>query len=509
MSQGGLEAAASAEVQALASRGLEVVEGGRAAARTRALPLVTPSTRPLLSAGVLALSDLMALMVAVGVAIVVRQLLSRDAAIVASLWLLPVVVACLLVYGTAGLYRVWGISPADELRRATIGTSIVFAAFACQSFFLRTTEAYSRQVLLTAWVVALVLVPTLRGVFRSRFAAREWWGHSAVVLGAGKVAQRVVQVLRRHPTIGLKVVALLDDDPRTHGKLANGVPVVGQLALAPRLARELAISHVVVATPEGSGKQLGGTVERHTAAFPHVVVIPESFAFSNLWAEARDLGGVFGLETRRKLQARVALAAKRLVDIAVGGLALLAALPVMLLIAAAIRIESRGPLFYGGLRWGQGGKQFRMWKFRSMVVDADEALARYLRDNPELRAEWEETQKLRDDPRVTRVGKLLRKTSLDELPQLWNILSGDMSLVGPRPVPKDEAAVYKQVGEFNVYSMVKPGLTGMWQVCGRNDASYEERVQLNTYYVRNWSMWLDLHIMARTIPVVLTRKGAC
>jgi Undecaprenyl-phosphate galactose phosphotransferase WbaP len=509
MSNGGLEAATSADVQALAPRRLEAVDGGRKSARSHALPLVTPSTRPWLSAGVLAASDLLALLASVGVAMVVRQMLSHDSALGACLWLCPLVVACMLVYGTAGLYRVWGVTPAEELRRATLGTTIVFVAFACQSFLFRTSETYSRQVLLTAWAMALVLVPLLRGVFRGRLASRGWWGHSTLVLGAGPVAQRVVNTLKRNPTIGLKVVALLDDDFRTHGTRANGVPVVGDLALAPQLVERFSIQHAVVAMPDEERARLGDAVERHASGCTHVIVIPELFAFSNLWAEARDLGGVFALETRRKLQAKLALATKRLVDVMLGVLALLVALPVMLVIALAIKIDSRGPLFHGGVRWGQGGKLFRMWKFRSMVANAEDELARYFEENPGLREEFERTQKLRSDPRVTTLGRFLRKTSLDELPQLWNILTGDMSLVGPRPVPRDEVARYRQVGEFSLYTMVKPGLTGMWQVCGRNNVSYEERVQLNAYYVRNWSMWLDLHIMARTVPVVLTRKGAC
>lgn len=141
-----------------------------------------------------------------------------------------------------------------------------------------------------------------------------------------------------------------------------------------------------------------------------------------------------------------------------------------------------------------------------MVKDADEVLKEYLEKHPELREEWERDQKLRSDPRVTRIGRILRQTSLDELPQLWNVLRGEMSLVGPRPIVQDEVIKYGE--KFALYIKVKPGMTGLWQVSGRNDTTYQERVNLDTYYIRNWSLWLDLYILARTAWVVLTRKGA-
>ena len=169
-------------------------------------------------------------------------------------------------------------------------------------------------------------------------------------------------------------------------------------------------------------------------------------------------------------------------------------------------MDSTGGVFYGHKRIGKGGREFTAWKFRTMVVDADLKLKEYLERNPESLAEWDATHKLKDDPRITWLGRILRRFSLDEFPQLWNVIKGEMSLVGPRPIVADE--IHHYGNRFDPYTWVKPGMTGLWQVSGRNDTTYEERVSLDEYYVRNWSMWLDVYILARTVAIVLRRKGA-
>jgi Undecaprenyl-phosphate galactose phosphotransferase WbaP len=184
----------------------------------------------------------------------------------------------------------------------------------------------------------------------------------------------------------------------------------------------------------------------------------------------------------------------------------LIALPFGLLIAAAIRLESRGPALFAHTRIGKRSRRFRLWKFRSMVSNADEVLQTYLDQHPGYALEWRLAHKLRNDPRVTRVGRFLRKTSLDELPQLWNVLRGEMSLVGPRPIVEEEIAKYGP--SVALYSQVLPGLTGLWQVSGRNDTTYRERVELDGRYIRAWTAALDLHVLMKTVRVVLRGHGA-
>jgi Undecaprenyl-phosphate galactose phosphotransferase WbaP len=182
------------------------------------------------------------------------------------------------------------------------------------------------------------------------------------------------------------------------------------------------------------------------------------------------------------------------------------AVPLGLLIALAIVLDSRGPVFFTHMRVGKGGRLFPLRKFRSMVKNADQCLEQHLRDDPELAREWSLSHKLRRDPRVTRVGRWLRKTSMDELPQLWNVLRGEMSLVGPRPIVSAEAAKYGSA--FDLYKQVSPGLTGLWQVSGRTHARYRRRVALDCHYIRNWTLFLDLKILLKTVAVVVRGHGA-
>ena len=197
---------------------------------------------------------------------------------------------------------------------------------------------------------------------------------------------------------------------------------------------------------------------------------------------------------------------KRLFDIAVALLLAIPAIPLAAGIALAIVLETRGPVFFVHTRLGKNCRPFRLWKFRSMRADAGAILDRCLAQHPELRAEWRQTHKLKNDPRVTRVGRWLRRSSLDELPQLWNVLRGAMSMIGPRPIVAEEVPKYGSA--VHLYERVQPGLTGLWQVSGRTDLSYRRRIDLDTEYIRHWTFALDLKILCQTVRVVLRGHGA-
>ena len=171
-----------------------------------------------------------------------------------------------------------------------------------------------------------------------------------------------------------------------------------------------------------------------------------------------------------------------------------------------MKLSSRGPVLYANDRIGRDGKRFKMWKFRSMFINSAAVLDEHLDANPDLREQWETNLKLKYDPRITRIGRFIRKTSLDELPQLWNVIKGEMSLVGPRPILLEEQSRYGEY--FRIYTSVSPGITGLWQVSGRSNTSYEERLQLVAYYVHNWSLWLDIYLLLRTVRIVLFGRGA-
>jgi Undecaprenyl-phosphate galactose phosphotransferase WbaP len=288
--------------------------------------------------------------------------------------------------------------------------------------------------------------------------------------------------------------------------LLHGVPVIGGMALAPKLARKRHIPYAIVAMPGVARHRLLYVIEQYGSGFAHLLIIPDLFEFASLWVSAKDMGGVLGLEVRQRLLLPGPRFAKFLIDLIATLLGGFILLPMIVIIALLIKLDSPGPIFYGQTRLGQRGEEFKAWKFRTMVQNADRVLKDYLEAHPEMNEAWQRDQKLRYDPRVTRVGRFLRRTSLDELPQLWNILRGEMSLVGPRPIVEEEIPRYKD--KFSLYTKVVPGLTGLWQVSGRNNITYEERVSLDAYYVRNWSVWLDVYILARTIWVVVTGEGA-
>jgi Undecaprenyl-phosphate galactose phosphotransferase WbaP len=284
------------------------------------------------------------------------------------------------------------------------------------------------------------------------------------------------------------------------------VPVLGGIAAAEEFAKREGITRAIVAMPDSAPGEILSLLDTYGKTFSRVFMVPGLSGLSSIGVEIRDVSRMLALELRKSLLMAGPRAAKRCLDLILSFAALVCLAPVFLIVAALIRIESRGPALYRQSRIGVRREQFYVWKFRSMAVGADQVLQDYLAANPAMRAEWERDQKLRNDPRITRIGRFLRKTSLDELPQLINVLRGEMSLVGPRPIVAGEIEKYGE--SFALYTQVIPGLTGLWQVSGRNLTTYGERVELDNYYVRNWSPWLDIYLLARTVKVVVTGYGA-
>jgi Undecaprenyl-phosphate galactose phosphotransferase WbaP len=318
----------------------------------------------------------------------------------------------------------------------------------------------------------------------------------------------VVNLLKAQPALGLKVVMVLDDDPATRSAAGtDDPPAFGTLALAPLVADQYGLTYAIVAMPGVAPGRLHEILRRYAHCFRHFLVIPNIADLGMLWVSTRDLGGVLGIEMSQNLLHTAPRVAKRMMDIILTPIMAVALAPVIAAVAALVRLTSRGPVFYSQPRIGKDRRVFRAWKFRTMVRDADRLLNEYLELCPAGRLEWRAKRKLRDDPRLTPVGHFLRQWSLDELPQLWNVLRGQMSLAGPRPIAADELSRYGEGMEL--YAKAPPGMTGLWQVSGRNDTTYDERVRLDEYYVRNWSVWMDVWILGRTLRCVITRRGAC
>lgn len=294
---------------------------------------------------------------------------------------------------------------------------------------------------------------------------------------------------------------------RARGMFAEveGVPVIGDLSLAPILSQRLKIRYAILAMPGLDSTKLLRLSERVGSFFTHMLIIPDLFGFGSLGVPARDLGGVLGLEVQQRLLLPWSRLAKRTLDVSACLLGGLCILPLLVLLCLLIKIDSRGPILYWQPRLGREGKQFMAAKFRSMYGDGEARLRAILESDPKLAAEYEEFHKLARDPRVTRIGRFLRKYSLDELPQLLSVVRGDMSLVGPRPYLERE--VKDMEGQEVVILRATPGMTGMWQVSDRNTTGFAERLKMDVAYVRNWSPWLDIYILARTIEVVLRGTG--
>jgi len=466
-------------------------------------PAWVPS-RPLYTVACLVATDAVALLLSVAISLFCKFVVNGGLELGSYLRLWPFLFAFLLVYSSLGLYSGVALSPPDELRRAMISSALVFLGLAAVTVSLRGATRYFTWTLYLAIVLSVVFLPILRALVRLLFAEKAWWGYPAVVFGAGDVGQSVVRTLTDDPGIGLKPIAVVD--PHTARANVEGVPVADPYDLAAELARSNRFTYAIIAANGQRGARIVDSFEAQGFSFSHIIYIADIMEYSSLWVVPRSVGSMLGLEVCHQFLLKETLVAKRALDLLltiVGGLIFL---PVIALLYIAIRLDSAGPAFYGQRRVGRGGKEFKAWKFRSMIPNADHLLETYFEQHPELRAEWERDHKLRNDPRVTRVGRFLRKTSLDELPQIWNVLKGEMSLVGPRPIVRAE--VDKYGSGFDLYTKVKSGLTGLWQVSGRNDTSYEERVRLDSFYVRNWSVWFDLCILFRTIGAVLLRKGA-
>ncbi len=419
---------------------------------------------------------------------------------------LPLLLFFPLAYGIVGLYPGVGLSPVDELRWLTLMTTLVYTVLGSGIFLVREGETYSRLVFLLAWGGSLLAVPISRGILRHLASRRAWWGQPVLILGAGKTGELLVNTLHRHPGLGLKPVAFLDDDPRKHQQVLATIPVLGGLERAPELAAVHHLAYAIVAMPGVAPPQLIKLLERCGHCFEHLLVVPDLFGLASLWVAPKDLAGVLALEVRQQLLLPIPRLTKAWVDFSLALVIGLVSLPILLVISLLIFLDSPGPIFYTQARIGRHGKPFRAIKFRSMLPQADKILAAYLAQFPEYQQEWEQDHKLKADPRLTRVGWWLRRTSLDELPQLINVLRGEMSLVGPRPIVTAEIPKYED--KYSLYTRVKPGITGLWQVSGRNNISYLERVNLDAYYVRNWSVWLDFYILLRTVWVVLVAEGA-
>lgn len=405
-----------------------------------------------------------------------------------------------IIFYISNLYPGILIAPEEEIKRFSLCTFCSFMGAAICMTTIKATRDFIpiALALAAAWPVATILLPVGREIGRRMFSRRKWWGVPAVIYSKGTRANVIVDRLLSRPNLGYKPVLIITDSP-LHQETYNGVPVRERTPEVLETIRNLNIKVAILCGYDSN-------VEKIQTYYRYIIRVPHNQLNTNMSLHMKNFGGILGFSLTNYLTKRSSLLLKRCLDIFLCLIAAPIVLPVSLVIAVAIKITSPGPIFYGHKRIGKNHTQLKCWKFRSMCIDADKKLKEILATDPVRAAEWEKDRKFTDDPRVTKLGKFLRKTSLDELPQLWNIFIGQMSFVGPRPVTEPELSKYGQFADYVL--SVKPGLSGMWQISGRSDTGYEERITLDTYYIQNWSMWLDIWIIIKTIWVVINGKGA-
>lgn len=434
-----------------------------------------------------------------------RQTLAEFADVIVA-GVVPSLVLWILLRSLLGLYPGYGMDQAQELRLQTYSSVLTLVVVSGILFTMDMGGLFFH--LLPLGVFGLVLaVPVVRSGIKWLLRHANLWGKPVVVLGESEAAARLVRTMVRDREQGFRPVAVFSE-PEDSGKemVPEEVPYLGSMENAPMFAHASGINTAILAVRGLRQVHTDELADWASTRFERVIVVPSLAGLTTSAIAARDLSGVLGVEVKHNLLDPRARRVKKAIDlfgVLIGG-ALIS--PILLAFVILIKLDSPGPAFFGHVRVGTGGQHFRCWKFRTMRQDAEKALAEILERDPILHQEWLSSHKLRFDPRITRMGRFLRKTSLDELPQLWNVLRGEMSLVGPRPIV--DAEIPKYVESYNLYARVTPGITGLWQVSGRSDTSYQQRIEMDTYYVRNWSVWLDLIVLFRTAITVLLQRGA-
>jgi Undecaprenyl-phosphate galactose phosphotransferase WbaP len=398
-----------------------------------------------------------------------------------------------------GLYPGYGLDSVERLRRHVFSVCATVAILAVLAVGFQIGDLLSRLMLLLTFLGLLFVAPFAQYLARRELERLKLWGRPVIVLGYANTGAESVDLLEREWGLGYRPVAvgLFDNHSISSGREYRATAYADTLAEAMDVGHRRKIDTCIFAMPYTRREQLADMVRIASDGFQHIVVIPNLRGVTNSAVVARDLSGTLALEAKRL---------KRALDLfgaVVGGFVIS---PLLVTIAVLIKIDSPGPVLFGHRRLGARDEHFLCWKFRTMHIDAERMLNECLQRHPDLQAEWEQNHKLRDDPRVTRIGRFLRRTSLDELPQLWNVLRGEMSLAGPRPIVDAEVSKYGK--DYELYRRIRPGMSGFWQVGGRSEVDYKVRVAMDSYYVRNWSVWLDVIILVRTVKIVLLGLGA-
>jgi len=455
-------------------------------------------------------------------------------------------ISLLIIYTLTGLYPGFGRTAVEEMRQIFYSLLLGYGVLGLAFYLQKVAPNFSRSIFVMGWAFAFLINLTVRVVIRNRASLLSWWGVPVIIIGNSVESHDVIQRLLRSRRLGLKPVLLLDEaandstagninssgaDTFTRLSTIQGVPVINSRQQMIEIASRHKISYAVFIEPGMDSPTLRSALSVRSQGtnsiepknydetipsrldlrwlskfFPTVLVVLASSDLGSLWVRTVDLEGRLTLQASYHLLNKQAIILKRAFDLILGVSFIIVCIPLFLLIALLIKLDSRGSIIYTQERIGRNGKPIKYLKFRTMQINAEQRLDELLVKNLQAREEYETYHKLTQDPRVTRIGKVLRKFSLDELPQLFHVISGDLSLVGPRAYMFSECP---DMGDYqNLILQVQPGMTGWWQVMGRQTTTFQQRLQLDEYYLSNWSLWLDIYILLKTGWVVIKGVGA-
>ncbi len=453
----------------------------------------------------LALSDIISLCLVIMVIAWGYKQFGADYQISVYLKLWPILPFFLICNALIGLYH--GncfypgtmTTPVEELRRSFYSVTFTFILLFSYLAMIRQNTEYSRLVLIVSWAVELGVMLVCRNLVRFVLYKLSLGQIKVLVAGYGKTGQALTSFLNSDYYYGYKVEGYLDDTRKDDVSLKY----LGKLKEIVSIGKKKHVETLICCLPWHITQ---ANLNKYMRYYKYLVIIPDNQVFPVAWVKPIDFSRIAGLEICNQLLLPGPRILKFFFEVVVSAIGMICLLPLFLVIALTIKLTSKGKIFYKSKRLGAGNKTIQVWKFRTMYQDADSRLEKILSENPEMEREWREKFKLTRDPRITPIGNFLRKTSLDELPQLINVILGEMSMIGPRPIVTAEKKYYGS--QYKVFSRVKPGITGLWQVSGRSDTSYDDRVSLDIYYITNWSIWLDILILVKTVKEVLRCHGA-
>jgi exopolysaccharide biosynthesis polyprenyl glycosylphosphotransferase len=422
-----------------------------------------------------------------------------------------VYLAMVLIWGIIFLFHLVYVTKRtprllDELASVGAATLLACMAFATWLFFFDYDD-FSRLLLFYFGMLDLCVLLNVHLFSRTllRFIRAQGYNLKKVlIIGAGDVGTRVARALTDRAWTGFDIVGFLDDATEKQGEIwTNVAPVLGNLDQAQQVVEAHDIDEIIIALPTKAHTRLVRVVQRLQDYPVHIRVVPDLFSVATIRPQIEDLWGIPLIGIRQPVFSPLDAALKRALDLVGSIIGLVVFAPLMLIAALLIKLDSKGPVLFTQERVGENGRPFRMYKFRTMVINAEALLDQLI----EIDKLVEPVFKLKNDPRTTRVGRILRRTSIDELPQLANVLKGEMSLVGPRP---EEVRMVKRYSSWHRKRLaVKPGMTGPMQISGRGDLSLEDRVRLELDYIRNYSLWKDFEILIKTVPALIRGDDSC